>query len=490
MPASRSRLLIVLLALVCAFTWNAWNLHVMRQLPDHHVRLRNDRTVATADDVSYLKPAEDLLRGSNGDPIEPSLIIRSPGYGIWYFLFRIVADPPLALSLIAILQVLLFAASVGMLHFSLERSGVPLSITNFFSIAFAILPTFQGFLFYTLTEGVTPAYILFCVCSAILFSIEGNKRWLALGTIAWCLLLLTRPILGWAGLPLLLVGRTHRGSIRWMPWIAPIPLLIWMGHESLKSGYLISPHPVYRPEAINVYRPPHAAFWDLGKSWGLTAVPFHNLMEHAFHTALICEPIDGLAEEFIQSAPPGHLSGTQQTAIRSAFRQWQQFTCSTHAPILAQGTLFPSTSFKEEQQIVNALRELTWQYRSEHPVQYALIVPMRVVKQMILHSNLNLYMFQHTYRGVWWMESLRWISLIVHVVLLSSIFIIPWMKIPRVLRIAAFFALLYLIYLAFIQRGIEERYTLPVLHLAMLLLPFGLQRYFDRSTTAPPLPHR
>ena len=123
-------------------------------------------------------------------------------------------------------------------------------------------------------------------------------------------------------------------------------------------------------------------------------------------------------------------------------------------------------------------------------MQYALIVPALVVKHMILHSNLNLYMFQHTYRGLWWMEALRWSSLIVHVILLSSIFIIPWLRIPRLLRVAAMFALLYLIYLAFIQRGIEERYTLPVLHLAMLLLPFAIKLYFDQRTTSPPLRDR
>jgi hypothetical protein len=483
MSRPRTRILLFLLAIVCSLSWNFWNIGIMRHLPDAAVKLRNDRTVATADDVSYLKPAEDLLHRLKNEPIEEAPVIRSPGYGIWYFLFRTVADPPFALSLIAMLQVLLFALSVVLLHFTLERYGIPIRIVNFLTIAFAILPTFQGFLFYTLTEGITPAYVLITVCSTALMSISKNVRWQIIGTITWLLLLLTRPILGWAGLPLLLLKDRHEMKWRkWLPWLAPMPLLLWIGVESWKSGHLISPHPVYRPEAINVYRPPHAAFWDLGKSWGLTAVQFHSMMEHAFHTALECGSVDGFAEEFITTAPPSHLSEDQKIEIQKAFDLWQRFTCTTHAAVLESGKYFPARSFAEENEIVQKLDRVKWQYRWDHPIHYALVVPSRVVKQMILHSNLNLYMFQHTYRGLWWMETLRWLSLIIHVILLGSIFIIPWLKIPLPLRIAACFALLYLLYLAFIQRGVEERYTLPVLHLAVLLLPFGWQHIRGRMT--------
>jgi hypothetical protein len=39
--------------------------------------------------------------------------------------------------------------------------------------------------------------------------------------------------------------------------------------------------------------------------------------------------------------------------------------------------------------------------------------------------------------------------------------------------------LAYLTYLAYVQRGVEERYTLPVLHLALAMTPFLINQWRD-----------
>ena len=126
----------------------------------------------------------------------------------------------------------------------------------------------------------------------------------------------------------------------------------------------------------------------------------------------------------------------------------------------------------EEQRIVDRIGEVTHAYRGEHPLRYHVLVPLHVLRTLIAHSNLNLYLFQHTLRGHWWMELLRWCSALAHITLLLGVFLAPWWRMDATVRGAAFGAALYVIYLAYVQRGVEERYTLPVLHLAVLCMAF------------------
>ncbi len=481
---------IFLIAGMMPLAWNFWNIGLMRQLPDADLRLRHGVTVATSDDVSYLRPAEELLARIKGEAYTESVVVRSPGYGVLYMLPRSLFEPATALGLLTFLQVFLFAASVVLLWHTLQVMGINGKILWACTLIIAMMPTFHGFLFYTLTEAVTPAYVLICLASALLLWRTGERRWLWIGGSAWCILTLTRPILLWAGLPLLwVVLHGPRGLVRGavLLLLACLPTVIWWLGESHRSGMLLSPHPVYRPESNSLFRPTHRAFWDLAKSWGMRGDHFHSIMEQGFHSALEGSIGFAAAEAFIADAPDGHLSYEQQAMIKAAFHEWQVFTSTIHAPLVEQGALFETRRYEEEERIVARLDEVARSYRRDHPFTYHFQVPLRVLKDMLLHSNLNLYMFQHTYRGTIPVEALRWASLIIHVCLLMLVFLVPWMAFPAPLRIAAVLALLYLGFLAYVQRGVEERYTLPVLHLCVLFGAAIAQRYFpsrDRSGSA------
>ena len=51
-------------------------------------------------------------------------------------------------------------------------------------LLFAVMPTFHGFLFHTITEGVTPALSLVVLCSALLAQRSGRWLWVGLATTA------------------------------------------------------------------------------------------------------------------------------------------------------------------------------------------------------------------------------------------------------------------------------------------------------------------
>ncbi len=476
----RVHLLVALLAFASAQAWNRWNIHEMERTPIARGGVIDGRVLSSVDAPSYLQ-AVDRLLGDRPDlergPMHARVDLRSPGYRIWYLLPRLFLEPLPALSVLVFVQCLLYAASVALLWETLLRLGIDPRIRWPLIIAFAAIPTFHGFLFHTLTEGVTPALSLIVLCSALMGQRTSDKRWLVLGLVTWSLLIFTRPALGWVGfalMPTLMRSRPVRGTL--LIVLAALPTCLWWVSNSMKAGELIGLHPVYRIDEPGINRPAHGAFWELAKSWGASGDAFHETMEPAFRAALACDTAESYAKRYLDLAPQGLLSNSQRDAVTNAFHDWQRFHCIELGPALrsSSGTLHTSTAL--EARINASLARITGDWRNEHPFHYHVKVPVHVLIDLIAHSNLNLFLFQHELRGIWWMEILRWLSALLHIALFCCVMLALLLGIPSPMRWTAAGAVLYLFYLAYVQRGVEERYTLPVLFIGVACAAFVFSR--------------
>jgi len=483
------------IAFLLGWAWNSWNLHILNTTPSAEHMVRSGRSLATADDPSYLRPVEDLLAPTTNP--KALHVFRTPGYGLWYLLIRLLLPTPAALTALVLLQCLLFATSVMFMYHTMVRYGLARPLVWTATLLMATMPMFQGFLFHTLTEGVTPALCIAVWACAMEGARTGSNRWIVLGTALWALLVLTRPVLVWAGAPLLYTiatQRTDRDRWRQVVLVTAIglaPTAAWWLRNVVVTGGPIALHPVYSENTNGLFRPTHKAFWELAKSWGTKGDAFHGIMVPAFDAAMHGRIDSASAEAYVGSAPLGQLTTEQRERILELFMAWEAFTRDQLAPSVhtEAGTLIGLRPL--EQRIIAGLEDETKAYRNAHALHYHIVVPLQVLRTMVFHSNLNLYMFQHTYRGHWWMELLRWMSGGLHLMLfvcLPLILFIPGMA-PRC-RMTALGAAAYLLYLAYVQRGVEERYTLPVLHLALALFPFLLhglvQRSFHAQQGSPP----
>jgi hypothetical protein len=314
---------------------------------------------------------------------------------------------------------------------------------------------------------------------------QGQRDWAAAGTVLWSLLVLTRPVLVWTGLPMLLAvwtsssGRIRTRRLLLVLTLGLLPTGLWWMHNAAAAGGPISLHPVYSANTPGLFRPTHQAFWKLAKSWGSRGDQFHRAMVPAYEQALLGQIDSSAAEAFLATAPVGHLSAREQQHVRSLFLQWAVFNRDRQGPAASGGPDGLVGLQPEEQRIIQGVEEITAHYRGAHPLHVHVVVPLQVLRLMVIHSNLNLYLFQYTYRGHWWMETLRWCCAALHLLLFAALPLLLFIRrVPLPTRAAAFGALLYLGYLAYVQRGVEERYTLPVLHLAMAMFPFLLHAAF------------
>jgi hypothetical protein len=118
---------------------------------------------------------------------------------------------------------------------------------------------------------------------------------------------------------------------------------------------------------------------------------------------------------------------------------------------------------------MNNFDRLAVKFRSKNLYQYHIQTPLQVLKSMIFHSNLSLHQFQHPYRGAIWMETLRLLCFGIHslafLILPLALFALKDARI-RFLILAI---LTYCFYLIYFQRGIEERYTLPILPFVLMI---------------------
>ena len=129
----------------------------------------------------------------------------------------------------------------------------------------------------------------------------------------------------------------------------------------------------------------------------------------------------------------------------------------------------PSYLLKDERRAMNNFDHLAIKFSSNNLFQYHIQTPLLVSKSMIFHSNLSLHQFQHAYRGTIWMEILRLLCFGIHSL---AFLLLPFaffaLKDARI-RLLILGILCSCFYLVYFQRGIEERYTLPLLPFVLMI---------------------
>jgi len=235
-------------------------------------------------------------------------------------------------------------------------------------------------------------------------------------------------------------------------------------------------HSIYYSEGNSIYRPTFKAYWKFSGAWAEEGHITHSYMVPLWSNAIKGDTSYKYVENAIKTIPPQITNHFGKTRLSKLYKNYQ-------ASVLYQKNFYdkklpmPKENLHLEDVVISELNQLTNEYKHEFWAQYYLFSPLKVFKTMAFHSNLSLYIFQHTYRGNWIMEATRFIFFGLHslcfIALLLSLFIIK--KINWKLSSLLLIMLIYVAYLCFVQRGIEERYTLPIISLLLIGLGFCIQ---------------
>ncbi len=251
--------------------------------------------------------------------------------------------------------------------------------------------------------------------------------------------------------------------------LAVLPLFIWQIHVTQVAGKFAGLHPIYHDDSPGLYRPLHSAVWDFHKTWGQDGSAFHRAIGGLWDTAMKDGDRAKAVNAVIAYTDPHVLRVIPEDSLYVAYAEYLE-VMRAQKPYFESGHTIPFGESAHEQNLKQRFQSYRTAYQKAFPVHAHITVPMQVYGKMAFHSNLSLYIFQKTFCGNWFVESLRYFSFALHgaLFLLFPLAALWFWKHPKWLIISIPVGA-YLFYLAYVQRGIEERYTLPVL-LPMLLL--------------------
>jgi hypothetical protein len=379
-----------------------------------------------------------------------------------------------------------------LLEFQVKKSSSIL-----FSSFYAFSGIGFGFLYYTLTEGITPAFVIFFFYFLIRAknskSLEKKRSMYVFSFLLFGFLFFTRPVLGILALPIpffifwdvlfkikeKLLLLTLFGIIGFGPMVA------WQIRAYNLSGVIVGLHPIYSIENSQTpYRPVHKAFWELAKSWGEKGANFHSYTDEFWSRHYENSQDSSSVEIIITKIAPSVVSELGENRLKEAFTSYR-------LAILEQRDYFSESSqilkgnFPYERKAIEQFNNLKSEYRKNHFWFYHFVEPLSVLNTMIFHSNLSLHLFQHTYRGNFLMESWRLVCFIFHSFVFLTLPIGFFFKaIPFERKLVLATIGIYIFYLIYFQRGIEERYSLPILPMLIvnlaIVFPFLINKVQGR----------
>lgn len=474
---------VFIVAFISASVFHFLNNHYLQT--DNPEALRNGITVLTKDDASYLAPVENFLNGKGWKSNavgKAAYTTRSPGYALLYLPFRYLLGQQYSLIALVIFQILLFAYALTFTPDILSSLLLNRKWKRILCLSFASLPMFYGFLSYTLTEAVTPSLVIILVA----FLVRKNKTakehfllWLTLALI----ILIRPPLIVWSlSLPIAYfpfkANNLKRLALGVMVVFAP--LLAWQVHLYKITGEVQGLHPIYQDDSNTVYRAPHKAIWNFHKSWGQTGSEFHKSISFLTSAARYNRDKENAVSKVLMKIPDRVKEIVSADSLSDYYENYFEVLQSQAQDFKNQQAI-PGLSKKEEA-LIESFQRTTKLYTRSDFFYSNFVVPAQVFKRLALHSNLSLYIFQKPWRGNVIVEALRVICFANHFlafyVFLISIFILFPNKNALAIIIPT---ALYMGYLCFIQRGVEERYTLPFLIPMVAVSAKALELLYRRS---------
>jgi len=482
MTNNRIAFLISILSVCIAFWVNEVNL---RYLKYEGISLREGQTVQTRDDESYLVPMQTFVETGKlySNELEKyTSVVRSPGYGAIYAAFLALFGAVNALLYLKIFQVLLFGCSVFCLFFIALRVLKKTSLAATAAVIYGWLPFSMGFLYYTLTEAVTPAIVIFYVFFLIKadqpVQVRTKHLYFFLAAVMFSVLFICRPFLGilWLGLPVFLINSFYlpKKPLKWLLTLlfygsVSLSLMLgWQIRNYQLLGKVTGLHPVYQNEIPGTFRKSHQAIGAFFMSFGSEGSAFHQTLLPLWESAISGDTAACHADTAVSKIPGKVIGYFGKDRLRDAFMAYQIATLDLK-PFYEKNLPMAPVPTEKEQYVICLFMEMTAEYKAEFWFDYYISDPLIVFKNQIFHSNLSLYMFQHPLRGNSFTEILRLLCFALHVLAfclgLLFVFFNRKVKYITVFWLPLFLSLFYLVY---IQRGIEERYTLPLLSLAII----------------------
>jgi hypothetical protein len=410
--------------------------------------------ITTADEYSYFYPAEHFCNSgewnetSSGD----KAYLRTPGYGSLYLLAYFISAKH-AFLVLKIIQIGFFSGSLLLLNKVLSIFLYPKNAL-FATFLYGILPCFNGFTYYTLSESILPFFIIWWI-----YSIFNTDKKVALNLIfSTSTLVLIRPQLIVFPLVFLVFYLLKKNRRSFYLLIGLTPLLFWHIRTVLILQEWGGLHPVYSVKNNTIFRPPHKELTELFKIWEYESDVFHTNM------GILSSDTSVVSRNNVAATIPKSIRN-EVIPVLQKFQQFRYMQQSKYAGVKLNDYL------PGEKRLTIEIRNLRQKIKHENLVLNHLVTPFNSSKKLIFSSMMNLNIYQEQWRNnifVWMLKGISFV-LIFSGFITTLLLSISRQTEPefKLLAISVIVSIFYLIYF---QRLNEERYLYPYLCIFFLLM--------------------
>lgn len=412
--------------------------------------------ITNADEASYFQPADNFL--ANGEWKDKttgnsSFIQRPPGYGSLYMLCKLIS-PESSFFVLKIVQLTLFFFGIILFAGTLKELGFKSIYLLTFTALYGLLPMFSGFVYYTLTEGITPFLMLLLVYSYLKVTSDRGSMSITLLIVSIILITTVRPQL--LIFPLLILASLILKNRKFIVVsLAFVPFLIWQ----IRSYQVVDKwelHPIYSDTNHSIYRPPHKAMTNLFRLWEFKGDRFHESID-----LLVSDSTKEHREKVLAKIPAKF-----HAEVAPILKEFQEISLEQREQFQSE---IKQSLLDRENEFVRNVNKLTSHLVSENILLAYAQTPFMSGVELYSKSHLNLAVFQTHWRGNFIVELLRYVCLLLVLLFFSTTFLVVLKKWDSKLWIFAFGIFFTVLYLVLVQRLNEERYLTPMIPIAFII---------------------
>jgi hypothetical protein len=450
------------------------------------ISIVEDETIWSIDNEYYLSPVINYREGkgwkrspgvSDGDYFR-----RVPGYSIFYYVFVDFFGYKTGHKLIKFLQLLLFSLSIVCLYL-IFYNLTKLKIASFvWSIIIGISPLLNSWLYFTLTESITPALMIFHLFFLMkAFNSENDNTKIKHYTISSFILgitILTRPYTAIFLIPLGIFSFYDLYLIRqkkiflFLKNTCLIFLLPFMlvGIWGIRNYYLTSEfvflEKAYHPQSLDRMKPEFEGMLSFVKSWGEDGSYFNTYHQPMYVAALKGDSSSKYVDQVLSSWPFHIINYFGEDRLYAILNKHQNAIYEQKI-YFDKSIAMPSDYLPNQLNVQKEYHKLIEEYKRDFFFQYWFVSPLIYLKKMVLHSGTShFFIFNEVNRGNKLINLSRLLLVIIHVLSYSALFINLFIQKNNLIKlIFVYCPFFFILFFTVIHREIEQRYMLPILPL-------------------------
>ena len=496
-------ILIFFIYLTTAFGWNEYNIYSIKtnEIKSDNYFVSN-QTISNVDNADYLGCVVNYISGygwrcstgpgkTNNTFLEPKgnglYFRRVPGASIFIYTHYVFFGKDNYLKAIKISQLLLYSISGCLLFYILITISNSLIISYLLSIFITTIPLYSGFLYYTITESITPLlsilYVFLCFYSYHKKNIKSKAIALGFAAIIIVAITLTRPMFGLLSfLIIYLIVKEYIWKLNFKPiiYISILPIMIW-GSWIIRNYQITNEIVVLEqsthPNTLSRYKPEFIAFWDFCKCWGEDGANMNSYLFHFYAGAMEGKTSDKDVKDVMKHIPKEIINEVGYNKLYNLLTRYYDIIHS-QANNINQNIPLADHYTKDELLVSKELIAIKKAYLANHLIYSYINIPIKYLKDIVLHSNSSsFYIFEKQTNNNIALFITKTLMKIIHIlaylIIIINFFILKdtfykliWVYTPIIL----------LIYLSVFAQMIEQRYMLPFYPILLTGIIFPMKK--------------